>query len=354
MKYERKVIESHYHIMDWFNKEGNSFWEMVGKYRDGREVQNINILACPSVIGDVSMNMIIALYKLYHPEVYIHGGLIYDRYPAPAVMPEGMDMLTQYRELMEIGFDGIKMLETKPQEMKIIGRTVDERFYEEFFAAVEKDGTHMVWHANDPDFCWDINRIPEGCLKSGYYYGDGTYPSYESIYEQVLTVLERHPALNVTFAHFFFLSENPERLEKIFEKYSGVSVDLTPGFEMYVGFGARHEYYYDFFNRNAERIEYGTDASNCEDLEFRWKIADTVYDFLTTDADFNIMGHQIKGLKLPEETTEKILWSNFERRVGKTSKPINTVALKDYIEKYRHLIKDEKIRKLIDAEVAKL
>lgn len=353
MKFDKKVIDSHYHIYNWFDKNGKTFWETTGAYRDGRGFRNVNINTLPSVKRDVSNNIMVALYKLYHPDFYAHGGLIYDTYPVPAVMTEGMDPLTQYKELMEIGFDGIKMLETKPTEIKAIGRTVDDPLYADFFAAVEQDGTHMVWHVNDPDIFWDINKIPADCLEAGWYYGDGTYPAYETIYKQALAVLERHPSLKVSFAHFFFLSEDPERLEEIFAKYPGVSVDLTPGVEMYGGFGKRCQYYYDFFNRYADRIEYGTDAHDGGE-GYNWVIADTVYRFLTTDDDFDIWDYQFKGLKLPEETTEKILWKNFAGRVGETPKPINVAALKAYVEKYKHLIQDEKVRELILDAISKV
>ena len=64
--------------------------------------------------------------------------------------------------------------------------------------------------------------LPEGCVafsEKGWYYGDRSkYPAYEELYEQVDNILAKHPRLDLCLAHFFFLSENPERLEKMFEK----------------------------------------------------------------------------------------------------------------------------------------
>jgi len=336
MHYERTVIDGHYHIYDWFNQDGISFWDTTGQYRDGRGFQAVNIMALPSYDGrDVSQNIMIALYKLRHPDFYAHGGLFYDVYPVPAVMTEGMDPLTQYKEMMKIGFDGIKMEEGKPTEIKEIGRTLDEPLYEDYFAQIEKDGTSLYCHVNDPDINWDVNRIPRECLENGGFYDD-TYPSYEEIYECVLRVLERHPALKVTFTHFFFMSEDPERLEKIFAKYPGVCVDLTPGIEMYGGFEKRHDFYYDFFNRYADRILYGTDANDGR-IDNAWFASDLVYDFLTTERKFDVAGHQFRGLNLPEETTEKILWKNFFKRTISTPKlfePIRDLEIKIFAKKY--------------------
>ena len=55
--------------------------------------------------------------------------------------------------------------------------------------------------------------------------------------------------LNLCLAHFFFCSENPEKLEEMLEKYPNLCVDITPGGEMYIGFDKRREYFKDFFTK---------------------------------------------------------------------------------------------------------
>lgn len=355
MQYAKKVLDGHYHIYGWYDEKGRDFWQTTDAYLAGRNFRTININALPSGNRDVSNNIITALYKLRHPEVYIHGGLIYDSYPVPAQMPEGMDPLTQYRELMEIGFDGIKMLETKPTTIKKLGRPVCDPLYRDFFDAVEKDGTHMVWHVNDPAEFWDKDLAPAFCLEAGWFYGDGSYPSHEEIYRQVLAVLEKNPKLNVTFAHFFFMSGCPERLEKIFEQYPNTAVDLTPGSEMYADFRERAEYYRDFFTRHADRIEFGTDASDeASEVEDNLWLADIVYRFASTDETFQLWEVSGRGLKLDDAVQEKIFSGNFLRRVSPQPKPINVQALKRYIEKYRHLIRDDRVCANIDTELEKL
>lgn len=211
----------------------------------------------------------------------------------------------------------------------------------------------MVWHVGDPAEFWDINKIPPYCIKRGWYYGDGTYPTYEEMYQQVDAVLQKNPTLNVTLAHFFFLSGDPQRLERdYFEKYPNLNVDLTPGVEMYGNFGKDPAYFRDFFTRYADRIEYGTDCSNHRTIESNMDTCDPVYTFLTTDADMEHWNYRFKGLNLEEKVLEKILGGNFLRRVSETPKPINQEALKAYAAKYRHLIRDERIRALIDEEMA--
>ena len=354
MEYTLQVIYGHYHIYGWYNGKGSDFFETTDSYRKGRNFRAINLNALPSVSWDVSNNIIAALYKLKNPDTYIHGGLVYDTYPVPSVMTQGMDPLTQYRELMKIGFDGIKMLETKPTELKVIDRPVCDPLYHAFFDAVEKDGTHMVWHVNDPAEFWDRDLAPAFSFENGWFYGDGGYPSHEEIYGQALAVLKRNPGLKVTFAHFFFMSGCPERLEEIFRVYPNTAVDLTPGSEMYGDFLRRAEYYKAFFIRNADRIQFGTDASDEEETASNFWLSDTVYNFLMTDRDFRLWDVESRGLGLPAAAAEKILAENFLRRVGGTPKPVNAEALKAYVKKYGHLIRDERIRRNVEEAVSAL
>lgn len=355
MKFGREIVDGHYHISGWFNAEGQSFWESTEAYCAARGYRAINLNSVPSGRRDVSINIMCALYKLRHPEAYSHGGLIYDVYPVPAVMTEGMDPLTQYRELMAIGFDGIKLLESKPTSAKLLGRPLCDDLYEPFFAAIEQDDTHVLWHSGDPESFWDPVNVTPRQIERGWYYGDGTFPTCEEIYQIADKVLQRHPNLKVTFAHFFFLSNFPERLENNFlNKYPQLNVDLTPGIEMYESFGKNPAYFREFFLRHANRLSFGTDANTHFSMEFNLELCDPVYEFLTTDHEINAWEYHFKGLNLPDEALDQILYGNFFRRVSEKPKPINPEALKAYVAKYRHLIQDEKVRSLIDEEMKKI
>lgn len=354
MEYTKTVVDGHYHIYEWENNAGEDFFRTTDAYCAARNFRAINIAALPAYKRDAGNNIMIALYKLHNPDVYIHGGLCYPAYPVPETLPEGMDLLTQYRELMEIGFDGIKMIETKPDRAKVFQRPVCGDLYRDFFAAVEADGTHILWHVNDPAEFWDKDLAPDWSFANGWFYGDGTFPSHEELYRQTLAVLERNPNLKSTFAHFFFMSGCPERLESIFEKYPNVAVDLTPGSEMYGNFKLRAPYYRDFFTRHADRILFGTDSSDEDSMDSNVMRADVVYNFLSTPDDFHIWEVASVGLDLEPAVQEKILGGNFLRRVGDTPKPVNVEALKRYIEKYRSMIRDPELRAKIDAELMRL
>ena len=337
-----QVLDSHWHVYSHVDSAGNDYRRIIQDFQKENGLCGINICSIP-IYQDLGpgQNLLAAVYKLSDPNSYAYGGIVYPEKPFQKPMPAGMDPLTQYRELMEIGFDGIKMLETKPLEQKQYSVRIDDEYFDPFFAACERDGTHMIWHVADPATFWDIDRIPKRFLDRGWFYGDGTYLSYDETYAQVYRVLERHPNLKVTFAHFFFLSESPEKLEQLFERFPGVTVDITPGAEMYADFRTKRAYYKEFFTKYADRIIFGTDTAfkDGDMLRFAQRI-DAVRRFLTTEEEVKVIVETCPGLNLPQTTCEKILQSNFLRDAGAVPKQVDRAKLKLYLEKYCPYISD--------------
>lgn len=351
-KLNQKVIDSHLHIEDWEDENGQSFIDGFDEYIEKMGVSTINIASLPAGKDrNVKNNIMLAFYKIAHPSAFAHGGLIYPEYPAPDEMPNGMDFVTQYKELMEIGFDGMKMLEGKPTLHKRVGKDLSSKLYDDYFAEMEKNGTHLIFHVNDPEEFWDPEKAPEWAKEQGWYYGDGGYTSNTEVYRQIERVLEKHPNLCVNFAHFFFYSNFPEKLEALFEKYPNVGVDITPGGEMYFAFDDNREYFKRFFEKYSKRIQFGTDSSFPYGTEgYSW-LTDRVYRYIATDEQFKGFGDRVHtGMKLPQDVCEDIFYKNFERTVGKEPKRINKKALMAYIEKYRHFMSEdenERVDKLI-------
>ena len=336
---KEKVIDTHWHVEAWENDKGDSYIDYLEQYRQEEGLSAVNIAALPSgEERNVSNNIMLAFYKLANKNSFAHGGLVYPSYPAPDPMPVGMDFVTQYKELMEIGFDGIKMLEGKPSLHKLVGKDLSCDLFDSFFAELEKDKTHLLFHVNDPEEFWDINKAPKDAIENGWFYGNGDYASNEEVYNQINRILAKHPNLNVNFAHFFFYSFNPCKLEEIFAKYPNVGVDLTPGWEMYRAFDESREYYMDFFVKYSQRIQLGTDtAFPWPKEDYAW-LLDRVYRYIATDDEFEGFGKVHKGMKLPKEALDNILYKNFERTVSSEPKTINKEALKKYIEKYDFLM----------------
>ncbi len=337
----RKIIDSHMHISKWGDKDIISCFD---SYR--KNIHAINLCAIPLCQSNVFNNILTGFYKLANPDTYIHGGIELIKIPIDN-MPSNMDAAAQYKELMEIGFDGIKMLEGKPTEHKRIGKNLNHPSLNKLYKEMEKDSTHVIMHVNDPDEFWDLNRAPQWAIDCNWTYTDGTYSSYEEIQRQTIKILEDHPNLSLTLAHFFFCSKEPEILEKLFEKYPNFCVDLTPGGEMYVEFEKNYDYYKEFFNKYSDRLIFGTDRSYMCDEKYADWLFNVVTTFLGTDKEVESFDNKmLKGLGLTQDKIDNIFFANFEKRVGKKPKQISKEKLKAYIEKYSFALTDEDMKNI--------
>ncbi|MBQ7907618.1 MAG: amidohydrolase family protein [Clostridia bacterium] len=334
----RKIIDSHMHIKWWGQKDYISCFD---RYRESESLHSINICSIPLAQSNVANNILLVFHKLARPNTYIHGGVELIHIPVDN-MPSHMDAVTQYRELMDLGFDGIKMLEGKPTEHKRIGKSLNHKELNKLYCEIEKDGTHLLMHVNDPDEFWDLDRAPDWAIKAGWTYTDGSFSTYEEIKRQAIKILEDYPSIKMTLAHFFFSSKEPQLLEKLFSLYPNLCVDLTPGGEMYVSFEKNYSYYKEFFKKYSDRLIFGTDRSYmCDEGYAKWQY-DLVTTFLGTDKETLSFDNKIlKGLGLSEEKKDQIFFANFESRVGTSPKPIDKEKFKAYIEKYSFVLTDE-------------
>lgn len=347
-------IDGHIHMHRWFDeKKGEDFTHGLEEYRKKCGLKYIALASLPSgkpipAPRDVSNNIMCAFYKLLNENTFAYGGFIYPSYPAKDEEMEKMPLTEQLDELMEIGFDGIKMLEGKPNLYSYVGKRLDGDFFEKVLCEMEKRGTYILMHAIDPECFW--SEPSEENIKKGWSYGDRSkYPSSEDLYKQIDCVLEKHPRLNLCLAHFFFCSEKPEKLEEMLEKYENLSIDITPGGEMYIGFDKRREYFRSFFEKYADRIIFGTDMDFPVYLEAGVWLCDREYRFLATNEALDSFdGHTLTGIKIPKECLQKIFSTNLLNKLGNKPKPINKEALKKYIEKYKHLIVDNKLKEKIE------
>jgi len=166
-------------------------------------------------------------------------------------------------------------------------------------------------------------------------------------------MLDKHPRLRVTFAHFFFLGNFIDEATRVFEKYPNVNFDLTPGTEMFRNFSKNIDAWHDFFEKYEDRILFGTDSNNIKSAELNRRLNTLVRTTLTHDtSEFEIYGYRpetLRGLALGERTMEKICYENYIRFAG-TSKPVNSVLFGQAAERLRADLRDrEKDEKMLAA-----
>lgn len=280
-------------------------------------------LVCTPNPDATTHNPAALFYKSHFPsQVYISAALEYapalaDLDQAPAILAD------QVRSFRSRGFDGLKLIEGKPQVRKLLPYPMDGWLYEPMWAVLEEQELPVVFHVADPDNFWDPQSCPDWARQFGWDYSDGTYPSKEDFYNEVDALLTRHPHLKIIFAHFYFLSADLTRAVDFLEAHPKVCFDLAPHFAMYRDFSQVPTAARDFFLRYQDRLIYGCDIDTLvlerreDGFTFMLSIPWLIRSFLEREGEFSLPGGEIyHALGLPDYVLHKIYHNNFERLYG--------------------------------------
>ena len=239
------------------------------------------------------------------------------------VSPEGF--LEQIKLAYNAGFDCWKIIESKPNSQKVWGHAVDEPLYDLAFAFAEEKKFPIIVHVADPIQEWDTS-YKEGFLKK------------EEYRQQLFNVLERHPNLVLTFAHFGFMGDKPELVEKLFNKYDSVYLDTVPAPEEFFVISEYHDKWKYIFNTYSEKILFGTDRGNHSVKGYtkqEWlKNFPPINEYITRilrkdgpcDGRFPFpgleerWGTEFYGLNINDNAYNNIVYNNFIRIYGKPRK----------------------------------
>lgn len=351
---EQKIIDAHMHITQWVNHEEISVFDSVRQYQEDNRIACVDNMCC-SNLGDLwagyemDQSILGAIAKLDNPTVFAHGCLY---------LPRDHSQIAQYRfkdqleELMEIGLDGVKICEFKPDAFKLYRIDDWMREYEEYIDACWENKVHMCWHVADPPTCWDGSQVSEYFRKVGWFYGDGAHLSYDEFIAMTYRLLDRHPDLNVMLAHAFFKSQEPDEVEALLNKYPNVTIDLAPGSEMFDGFRTHYEKWHRLFRVYSDRFLYATDATMTTSRNRMGRVSESVLKFLNSGEVFVFGGGggpEVHGIDLEQEHLDRVLYQNHERTVGKKPREINKKALKKYIDRYLPLMPDSRNKQMTQA-----
>jgi predicted TIM-barrel fold metal-dependent hydrolase len=336
---ERKIIDSHVHYAHY------AYEPSLMAIAEEAGLDKLAVVCTPdeerlSLVPD-------AIHlKARHPQrVYLFGGL--DISPLFMMPERAGEAFAKYVDVLRnLGADGIKMIEGKAQMRKRLPiPDFDAPVYEPYWQKMAETQTPLIFHVNDPEAFWDPEMVPDWAREMGWFYGDGTYVNNEDQYRQVLNVLARHPELNVTFAHFFFLSAQLDRLAEYLDRFPNMHVDLTPGIEMYSNFSTDPDRAREFFLKYQDRILFGTDigarallADREAGIQREESLArvEVIRRFLETDGPFSL-SHEgflfggkeavFRGIDLPDAVLDKIYYRNFETFAGERPKALNPEAV---------------------------
>jgi len=333
---DTKIVNGHLHFENI---------SLIKETKDFLSTLDIGKLAIVSYAKFEKVNsnpQAICFKTVYPEETYILGGLDYSnvsKYPRDTEK----ELAKQLLKMIEIGFDGIKLLETKPDICKSMPFSIDDSVYNNFFALLEERRLPIIWHVADPEEFWDKNRISPMAKIRGWDYSDGTYPSKEEIYQKVERVLKRFPNLKVIFAHFYFLSADLPSLAGLLDKYPYVSLDITPGTEMFLNFSKNPEKTREFFIKYQDRIVFGDDTAIREEVVatvekaitgkvfFIRNFLESEEEFLMPEGDENFLRieDRFQGIKLPESVLKKIYFQNFLSIIAEKPSSLNIPAGKE-------------------------
>lgn len=305
-----EIIDSHAHLM-W----GDPAALMEVSEAFGFSRVNVLSCACAEEFGGPLSNLWMLAAKVRYPErIYGFGGIVHPR-PGERVL----SFERQAALWLAAGADGMKFLETKPTLQAELGVDLSDGAYDPMWALLEARGTPIVWHVGDPATFWREEDAPAYARENGLLYLDARYPSLERLYAQAESVLDRHPRLRASLAHFYFTADDPDHARHMLEEYPYVCFDLTPGTEMYEHFAKAPEFWRAFFLRYSDRILFGTDDTEPEGEAHRrltGEIVGIIRSFLETSGPFQVWDLHFHGIGLPPAALETIYGGNFHRLAG--------------------------------------
>ncbi len=334
------IVDSHVHFVH------PERMDEILALMDAVPCARFNLVCVPNRDGSTH-NPAALYFKERHPDrAYISGAL---DYRAALADPGAESLARQVRELKARGFDGLKLIEGKPEVRKLLPYPLDGPLYAAMWAALEREQLPVVFHVADPDIFWDRARCPDWARQKGWDYSDGSYPAKDDLYAEVETILGRHARLKITFAHFYFLSADLRRAARFLDDHQTVCFDLAPHMEMYRDFSQTPGAARDFFLRYQDRIIYGTDVDTrllqgasdeapsrppfrevrrdgpSEGYRFLLSIPWLIRSLLEKDGPFAMPdGQRYHGLGLPLEALQKIYAGNFERMYGARPAPLRS------------------------------
>ena len=286
--------------------------------------------------GDVLENLKGLYYKDYLGKgMYTYAGLYYENFNDKSDKKAySEDFYNQVKSYTENGFDGIKILEGKPTERQKIKVMLSDEVFDKMFAYLEEKQVPITLHNSDPATFWDIDAMPERQKK--WYVGDNM-PSKDELFYDVIAVLDRHPNLRITMAHFGFTTDNIEQAKKFFS-YKNTMLDVCPGEEQYINITNNYDVWRRFIIENIDRFTFGTDIENLPHFDNDWaeKLVNRRYGAITkffeTLDEFDFNYGKVKGICLSEEDQYKLYYGNAYRELGEP-KLINYNWVKSEIER---------------------
>ncbi len=340
------IADSHVHLM------GDDVRELVritDLMRREHNIDTASLLSYANECADMSaQNLIVMTYKALYPlDTYAFAGL---HYHLPNRNNDAQDYYHQCVRFIDMGFDGIKRVDSIPWIRKLIGDIpMDSPVYGPFYDYLEKYQAPVFWHVGDPETYWDEETCPQWAKDKGWKYYDGTFVANEVLYQEVENVLTKHPRLRIIFDHFYFLSHDLERAGAFLDRWPSVYLTFSPGCEMYFNFSEDPQQTKTFFIHYQNRLIFGTDMgyddwyqSSETKLQDARELVHNMRRFFETEDTFkpsddphsmwNRGESMLTGIGLTADILRKIYRDNYMRFICRPPRPIDSEKVMEYAD----------------------
>lgn len=188
------------------------------------------------------------------------------------------------------------------------------------YAAIQKHGRTLMSHVAEPNVAWGP---PDPSDPVWSYYkenpqwlvgGKEGFPAKQTILEARDHILEQNPKLRMVGVHLGSMEKNLDGIASRFDRYPNFAIDTAARME-YLMLMPR-EKAKAFLLKYQDRVLYGTDLdmtadANVDETLKSWReLYARDWRYLATDETFELNGHKIQGLKLPEPVLRKLYRSN--------------------------------------------
>ncbi|GAB3646650.1 hypothetical protein GCM10028791_07230 [Echinicola sediminis] len=244
--------------------------------------------------------------------------------------------IQQIKRGLDNGAVGVKIwknigMELQDKDGRFI--MIDDESIKPILDYLEENNILLIGHQGEPKNCWlpleemtvDSDRNYFSGHPEYHMYLHPEYPSYEKQMEARDRILERHPRLQFVGLHLLSMEWSIDEVSKRLDKYPNLITDLAERIcHLQLQSQSRWEDVRDFMIKYQDRIIYGTDVIDdgsfgeegvAERFERLWKFH---WDFFATDKELEApeFTGTFKGLSLPEEVLQKVLYTNAAKVYG--------------------------------------
>ncbi|MBE6688454.1 MAG: hypothetical protein E7588_04135 [Ruminococcaceae bacterium] len=266
--------------------------------------------------------------------------------------------LSEIKKYHAMGCDSIKILESKPsQHLRLYTPDLSHKVYEKFFNYAEENQIPLIMHVGDPLEMWDLSKMSQYAIERGWYCGGEGRPSLEDLRKETENILKKFPKLRLSLAHFFFMSDDIDRVAKMLDSYENLYFDLCIENAQFANLTDRYNDAKKFFIKYSDRFMYGTDTYHfaldgmTEEQRYGHRI-NQIRSFVEMDKEYiyTVEGtnRRVRTLALDKQYQDNIFRNNFIEFFGQNPRKIDREMVVAECEK---IIAERELDELMRANV---